>query len=228
MVDDLKWLNSELEQFERVVLIVTANEEGTFETIRLNHPKLKIWLQTPGDLQFCHRSIPWGWTPACKQVRLPRPLNWSFAGQNTHDRRRQCIDVLRQIREKKGDGLLYETSSFSSGLSQQNYFQLLSSSKLVPCPSGPITVDTFRVCEALECGAIPIVDTASPTGPYGHYWYRVFGERFPIPLIYDWSSLPEVMDDWLNDWEAKAATAQEWWKAKKGEWIRQLAEDANG
>jgi hypothetical protein len=226
-VSDMPTLNRYLCDFDRVVLIVCANEEGIFDTTQLSHPRIKIWLQTPADHQICHRSFPWGWTPECTQIGFARPLNWSFAGQNTHGRRKECIDVLREIRNKKGDGLLYESSSFGTGLSLGTYFKLLSSSKLVPCPSGPLTVDTFRVCEALECGAIPLVDTVSPTGAYGHYWYRVFGERMPFPLIYDWNKLPEVMEQWLNDWETKADTVQKWWQGKKGEWVRQLAEDAS-
>jgi len=224
-VPDVSVLEEELKRFDRVVLIVTANEEGKFDTTRFTHPRFRLWLQTPHDHQLCHVSFPWGWTPNCKQTIGTRPLNWAFAGQNTHVRRQQCIDALRQIRERKGDGLLYETSSFASGISPQNYFQLLSSSKLAPCPSGPLTVDTFRVCEALECGAIPIVDTISPLGPYGTYWYRVFGDHIPFPFIYGWDSLPEVMEEWLTDWEERAATVQTWWAGKKAEWIRKLAED---
>lgn len=220
-----KTLNAELKDFSRVVLIVTGNEEGGFPDDLLDHPNLKLWLQTPSEIQHADRYLPWGWAPGTKRVMLDRPLNWSFAGQNTHERRRECIDALRKIRGQKADGLLYETTNFSAGLSRQVYSQLLSSSKLVPCPSGPITVDTFRVCEALECGAIPIVDTISPTGPYGNYWYRVFGDHIPFPFIADWSTLPVVMEEWLDGWEARAASVDAWWKAKKGEWRRQLAED---
>lgn len=226
-VGDYTHLNAQLNLFRRVVLIVTANEEGRFDTSRIIHPRIKIWLQTPHAHQTFHRAIPWGWTPHVKPSIGPRPLNWSFAGQNTHERRRECLDVLRAIRAKKQDGLLYESSTFAGGLNQPTYAQLLSSSRLIPCPSGPITVDSFRVCEAMECGAIPIVDTVSPRGPYGDYWYRVFGEHLPFPLIFDWKTLPDVMDEWLDNWQERADTVQKWWASKKTEWVRQLAEDDN-
>ena len=218
-------LDSDLGQFERGVLIVTGNEEGTLQTVEISHPYFKIWLQTPAQNQDASRYLPWGWTP--REIAAPdssvRIFNWSFAGQNSHVRRHQCIEALRKIPH----GLLTETNGFSQGLSRNVYWELLHSTRLVPCPSGPITVDSFRICEALEAGCVPIADGVSPTGHYRAYWTRVFGPNVPFPIIEHWDCLPAVMEVWLEDWESRAEVCRAWWRAKKAEWLHQLAEDIN-
>jgi hypothetical protein len=216
-------LNADLAQIGRGVLIITGNEEGTFPTVSLKHPSMKIWLQTPSPKQNANRYLPWGWTP--RDIEPPtsseRIFDWSFAGQNSHVRRHECIEALRKIPH----GLLTETDGFSQGLSRNIYWELLHSTKLVPCPSGPITVDSFRVCEALEAGAIPIVDGVSPTGHYRAYWTRVFGPNIPFPIVESWEGLPELMKEWLTDWPGRQETCINWWQAKKGEWLHQLSQD---
>ena len=221
-VPSIHELNQELAHYERCVLIVTANEEGTFDTSKLTHPRMKVWLQTPAPNQTAHRYLPWGWTPReLTPTSSERLFNWSFAGQNSHIRRQECVAQLRKIPH----GLLTETNGFSQGLSRNVYWELLYSTKLVPCPSGPITVDSFRACEALETGAIPLLDGVSPTGHYRAYWTRVFGPNMPFPIIESWYTLPKVMEPWLKDWPERAEVCGQWWAAKKSEWLHQLAED---
>ena len=222
-VPDTLLLAHELNRFESGVLIVCGNEEGTFRTEEIKHPRMKVWLQTPAANQTCDRALPWGWTP--RKIAAPdsseRIFNWSFAGQNSHVRRHECIEALRKIPH----GLLTETNGFSQGLSRNVYWELLHSTKLVPCPSGPLTVDTFRACESLEAGAIPILDGVSPTGHYRAYWTRVFGPNIPFPIIESWDTLPSVMETWLQNWEERQETCMNWWKAQKGEWLHNLSQD---
>lgn len=224
-VPSVQQLNQELAQIGRGVLIVCGNEEGTFQVEQLKHLWMKTWLQTPSPEQKCiHRALPWGWTPR-GEIGVPasseRLFDWSFAGQNSHVRRHQCIEALRKIPH----GLLGETDGFSQGLSRNVYWELLHSTRMVPCPSGPITVDSFRAAEALEAGAIPILDCVSPAGHYRAYWTRVFGPNFPMPVIESWDTLPAVIEMWLDDWHGRADIVGAWWKSKKAEWLHQLAED---
>jgi len=213
-------LNADLAQIERGVLIVTANEEGTFRPELITHPRFKVWLQTPAKHQFAHRYLPWGWTPL-QHMDLARQYDWSFAGQVTHQRREQCVEVLRTLPH----GKLVVTSGFSEGLDRETYADLLQSSKVIPCPSGPITVDSFRFCEALESGAVPIPDGISPRGPYFDYWKRVFGRHFPFAVAFSWNHAPGILRQILVNWDEFSRGSTAWWKDKKQEWIHQLLED---
>ena len=56
------------------------------------------------------------------------------------------------------------------------YAALLNDSVLAPCPSGNAHPETYRVYEALECGALPIVDT--------DYYFAQFGAPFPMAIGY--------------------------------------------
>src|SRR5438445_7476058 len=91
-VPAVEMLDHELATLERGVLIVCGNEEGTFDTARLTHPRMRVWLQTPAQNQIAHQYLPWGWTPReLTPNHSERLFDWSFAGQDTHQRRHECI-----------------------------------------------------------------------------------------------------------------------------------------
>jgi hypothetical protein len=222
---DVDELNHDMLRFPWVLLIVCSNEEGKFNPAALTHPNFRLWLQTPHKHQTANRYLPWGWTPACARPTPPsRCWEWVFAGQITHERRRQCAEVLQGMM----NGRLIQTAGFSQGLAQSRYFDLMASAKLAPCPSGPITVDSFRVCEALELGTIPVVDWQSPTGPYPEYWTRVFGVgplRFPIFGVEEWEQFPRLAGRLLAGWDRRAATTRTWWANWKHSLYRNFCAD---
>jgi hypothetical protein len=150
-------------------------------------------------------------------------LDWSFLGQVTHVRREQCVAAL----ETMPNGHLLKTPGFTQGVDRNTYYELLAMSKMVPCPSGPCTPDSLRFAEALEAGAIPIADnlTPNPLYPPGYWNYTLREKDLPFPIIEDWSTLPEVMAEWLDGWEKKAAECQRWWRYTKSYWIERMRED---
>jgi hypothetical protein len=95
---------------------------------------------------------------------------------------------------------------------------------MAPCPAGPQTPDTFRVYEALECGAIPILDAVSLRSETRGVWPLLLGDH-PLPVIEDWATLPDVMAEWLKDWEDKARWIQMWWRSYKKDMQLWLAKD---
>ncbi len=148
-----------------------------------------------------------------------RIYDWSFCGQVTHERRRQCIEQLRKLPK----GKLVETDGFGRGLEHEEYFRILTQSKIVPCPCGPATPDTYRMCEALEAGAVPIIDTVSLPGIHG-YWEMTLPDH-PLPFVNEWSELPAVMETVLNDYERIQRLCQYWWMGYKLRFRNWLAED---
>ena len=103
-------------------------------------------------------------------------------------RREECVSQLRHLQ----NGRLLETQQFYSGMEHKEYFVTLGQAKVIPCPSGPVCSDTFRLAEALEAGCIPIIDERpgwKDNHPRG-FWNMVFPQGFPFPLLQNWNELP--------------------------------------
>lgn len=220
---DVDELNVDLWRHPAVLLMVCSNEDGKFERTRILHPRFKTWLQTPHPGQEAHRFFPWGWTPGCTSSAAEKSLDYFFAGQNTHVRRAECLQALHGI---GGNGIVISTQGFAQGLPRERYVDLMAMARVAPCPSGPVTLDSFRVCEALELGAIPIVDTASPVlRNYLGYWAAVMGESHPLPSMLEWSSLPEFLPYVLKEWKTRQPRYMDWWKKRKQDWRQELVDD---
>lgn len=196
-----------------VVYVVTSDEESKFNVDLLSHPNRKVWVQShkPGRYDQ-YGKLPMGWSPH-PPVYAAKTMDWSFAGQVTHSRRKEMAAVLRGLE----GGKLIKTEGFTQGLPPSSYMQLLAESKIVPAPSGPATVDSFRLYEALRSGAIPILETATPTESQADYWENLFGEH-PLPVVESWYELPEVLGRTLDHWPQKWAEVGEWWLS----WRRDL------
>lgn len=235
---DVTKLNEFLGTFETVLVFMTANEDGAFDPAKLQHPRMRLWIQTPtlNQQQWCSAAIPWGWTPGFDgtrwQSRLPgyeateadRMLDFSFVGQNTHDRRKRCIEALEQYAGPQN--CILTSHGFARGLPRHLYFELLVNSKFVICPSGPRTVDTFRIWEALEAGAVPIVDTLSTRDHGREYWEFIAGPDHPLVLIDNWGDeVGPALDHLLKNWDAVQSMTLDWWANRKEFWKKKFATD---
>ena len=222
--DDADWINEQLHPLTWALVIVTSDEESLFPQGAINHPNHIVWTMTPRP-GHKGRSIGEGWQTGTRQHLSgsecpPKPLRWAFAGQVTHERRRACVEALEGT-----PGELHATESFAAGLDLDEYLNLLTRARFAPCPGGPATPDTFRAFEALEAGAVPILDdlpaaAGYPTG----YWSTLFGDH-PLPTITDWSTAPEVLERLDAEWPACANDAQAWWLDEKRRIVQRLTAD---
>lgn len=220
--EDVERINDIIGRLDWVLLVVTSDEEGLFPIDELQHPNMKLWLQYPRpertyptDTTF----IPCGWPPGTKETlwafreRDVRSRDWFFAGQVTHERRRECMAHMTGI----PNGLALPTDGFGKGMPRAEYLSYMRDAKIVPCPSGPHSPDTFRLYEALEAGCIPIVDTWPGGGfhpPTG----------LPAPVIFNtWGAAPALVDDYLTWYPRSSVECFEWWQATKRRWARLLA-----
>lgn len=168
-----------------------------------------------------------------------RTFSWSFAGQLKGTR----FDMFEAAKKVPG-GKFHLTSSWNcdSSLSTQEYAELLNNTIFCLCPKGNSSLETFRIFEALEMGAIPIVEEHgglkisrecfSPSNFIKSkiwnplllkknfkcffkpsYWEQSFGSNFPLPRIYNWETL-EVLIDQI-DIVQKQAEVSEFWKYYK-------------
>jgi hypothetical protein len=207
-----------------MIFVSIGDESSEFPLHLFNHPNKKIWCQTPLPSTQADRYLIEGYPAGTK--RHPRngnfkPADFSFWGQVTHERRRQAVKAMKSLQL---DYSLIETDGFGKGLPQENYLYCLSDSLVVPCPSGPASPDTFRIWEALECGAVPIVDSRSLRDETVGFWPVVLGDH-PLPMIDDWAMLPEVMDAVLADYDRIQHFCQYWWKSYRLSFKDWLAKD---
>ena len=166
-----------------------------------------------------------------------RTYRWSFAGQAKGPREA----MIEQVSERP-DGFLSVNEDFNSGLPKDAYAQLLCDSKVVLCPRGFRAAESYRFYEALEAGAIPLVEDdgglgllwehARPstawtalTGGTAYwydlarrsrkpsYWHSAYGSDFPCPRIYRWENVDPILE--RLDGASLADTIHTWWSTYK-------------
>lgn len=215
------------------VLILTGDEEGAFpyrEFERLG--SVRLWVMTPqADREYAAgtRLIGTGWPPGIREflrrpdvteVALGDPYRWgtrrdpwAFLGQVTHKRRQACVDMLLA---RNDTGTLVPTEGFTQGVPQTAYWAALAAAQVAPCPSGPVSPDSFRTYEALEAGCIPIADQRHPgPGAQGPFWSALFG-ACPFPLVDGpWAEQTHTIDDLLADWPRRSNRVFAWWQQQK-------------
>lgn len=92
-----------------------------------------------------------------------RKYDFSFIGQIPHTGTRDGFKRnLDRMLEETGDKFKYfvkYTDGFAEGFSREEYLDLLNESRIVLCPCGAFSKETFRFFEILKMGAIPMVET---------------------------------------------------------------------
>ena len=127
-------------------------------------------------------TIPLGyhWRPAGSSVpKLPfRTKIWSFVGTEWGER-----GGLRQLPSARSVLRLFPTWQDPANLGKAEYLELLLDSIFVPCPAGQ-NAETFRIYEALECGAVPLIVGPSPVA-------------LPLLPLTSWTQAGECMEYFL-------------------------------
>ena len=220
-------LNAEMDIFESVLVIVIGDEENLFPVERIDHTHMKLWIQEPMPGRhdaFVDRRLIMGFTPyTAKPYRsaMPRDYDFFFAGQVTHSRRYAAI---RGMEATDAQGVIIQTRGYQKGISLGEYLSMMGRSKFVPCPSGPFSCDSARPWEALQCGAVPILDDLSPSRRQPGFWNYVLGEH-PLPVITDWDYFPEMLEVLKRDYPAKQDQAMRWWQAYQEDYVVWLGDD---
>lgn len=220
-VEDVDAINELLSGLPWCLVILTSDEERVFPLEKLDHPNMRVWVQTPHDSDQADWVFPVGWPPhlpgLLRDIDYPDRQGWFFSGQVNSSRRQDCVDALAGL----DSGWLLETPGFTQGLPQDEYAARLAAAKVVPCPAGRETVDTFRLAEALEAGCIPVADQATFRENQWWYWPLVFGDP-PFPQITDWSTFPAVFTELEAGWPRNANRAYAWWQGYKRQFAHRL------
>jgi GR25 family glycosyltransferase involved in LPS biosynthesis len=162
------------------------------------------------------KTIPLGWHWAISSgepyIHTPQPpfreFVWSFVGTGWCGRKEK-LELLKQI---PGDHkLVFQDNWHSSDmLGKEENMSILLNSWFVPCPGGQ-NPETFRIYEALEAGAMPIIVKEEGFQPLLEY----LGKWLPLivadnwvhaaQIIYTLKSKPEIYEQYrvqvLTAWE---------------------------
>lgn len=232
-------VNQLIKPLQWVLIVITGDEENAFPDDKLKHPNMKKWIMTPDPAKHGEDvfKLGTGWpgnapSELAKHKKLSdfRPLDYFFAGQITHERRKELKTQLDVVLEfKHVNNLIGETAyskSFTAGLPHPTYYRKMASAKVVPAPSGPQSPDSFRLFEALEAGAIPIADTRTPNRDFGpDFWEYFFGERPPFPTLSSYDQLQGYMIDSVKSWPELGNQVFAWWQGYKRKMAYRLHED---
>lgn len=160
----------------------------------------------------------------------PRYYHWSFAGNIHTPERLGCLTPMMSLVPYK----VHTTNAgfnAAAGLSVQEYRALMDDSKFVICPIGQGNIDSFRVYEALEAGAIPVVLASTSVQPYQpSYWHAVFpwmrAQTIPMVIHRNWEDAEKAMRDILQNKTTYEDLRQEvatFWSTAKKIWGQTLA-----
>lgn len=212
------------------VVILTSEEDSYFNWQYAIPDHLEIWTQyyAPNKKEIKERLL-LGFPNRMKDFKIEQSLSkkylWSFVGQVQNPFREKCVDVLRSLSGTVNEGFMYTVEGFGgqgNGLDYQTYLNICAQSKYIICPAGSMCVDSFRLYEAMECGAIPITDRRSPRDAEDFdYWKEVYPNN-EIITVGDWSELPRVLARPINP-----VTQNLWWRVYKNNLTHKLIRAAN-
>jgi len=114
--------------------------------------------------------------------------------------------VKNQRKELITDSFINFTSGFKQGLSKDEYKQYLLNSKIVFCPKGFISAETFRHLEAMSAGCIVISEKLPQTSLY---------KDSPIIQVNDWQTAIAITRNLLknnNELEVLQQRTLEFWR----------------
>jgi hypothetical protein len=218
-------VNKELKKINRVVLFVNGDEQGLFNLKKINHKNIEIWTQYSQEKHRGYNLLPQGCPQHFKEM-IPKytekKYDIFFSGQNTHTRRKELVKVLSKIKT----AICNPTSGFTQGFPLKEYYEYMSLSKIVPCPAGTISIDSFRLYEAIELLCLPIGDEVDSKNEHVKYFDFIF-KNFLFPTVKNWESLNDNFLNWLEQYPNNMHQVVAWWIKYKRDLAIKIMEQVN-
>ena len=166
--------------------------------------------------------------PAAVIPASERRYAWSFVGDAGKSSRPDMVHAMSAIEPH----ICFSTTAVSGvtffdrnctgkkRIPRQDAFEILGQSVFAPSPMGNANIECERFYDALEVGAIPIVERHLTLD-----YYRQFLGDHPAPTVRSWSEARRLVNHLLKD-PAKLDELQrrcmEWWKDYKSELITRI------
>ena len=225
-VDYEDQISEELNKIDRVVLLITGDESATFKVDKIEHSNIEIWIQYPHRKHSQYNKLALG-VPQHLSNNLPEYQDKSydvfFSGQITHQRRQELATVMPEI----PNSFYNPTTGFAEGLKPKQYYDKMFLSKIVPCPSGAMVVDSFRFYEAIEMLCLPIGDKLDPRMRNTDFFNFLFDGNHTIKTFENWQQLPELLPELLDDYTSNMHQVVCWWIKYKRDLFIELMRQVN-
>jgi hypothetical protein len=160
-------------------------------------------------------NFPLGWMRTFPYTLTPKTVKdrryvWSFSGHVDKTTRPEMTHWMSTVEGGRG---YFKKCGENWGpfeghaLDPHQLADLYNNSYFVPCPQGNYSIDSFRVTEALQAGALPIVERSE-------YWSNLFGQDHPLIELDSWDQAPSIIANLTQDYtllEQKRSAAYSWW-----------------
>ena len=161
-------------------------------------------------------------SPSAAALRGPgeRLYTWSFAGARSTSRD-AMLDALAGV---DGGTVQIGPVDPSDAAALAADHEVLASTVFAPCAMDGTHLESTRIYDALEHGAIPIVERRRWLDYYG----LLFGPGHPVPSVRSWAEAPELMRRLLGDPQGLSALQRrvvDWWSALKARLAQEAQED---
>ena len=225
-VDFEDQISEELSKIGRVVLFITGDESATFKVDKIKHDNIEIWIQYPHRKHSQYNKLALG-VPQHLSNNLPQYQDKSydvfFSGQITHQRRQELATVMPEM----PNSFYNPTTGFAEGLSPKRYYDKMFLSKIVPCPSGAMVIDSFRFYEAIEMLCLPIGDKLDSKMQNTNFFNFLFQGEHSIKTVENWQNLSGLLPELLNNYTSEMHQVVCWWIKYKRDLFNELMRQVN-
>jgi len=160
-----------------------------------------------------HWAVPGG-VPHTHTPRPPfRELAWSFIGTGWKGRKEKLQALVRLGEEHRC--VFMDDWNSTKMLGREETLAVLLNSWMVPCPGGQ-NPETFRVYEALEAGAVPILVKEEGNDA----WLEFLGKYIPLLVAGSWQHAAEIVHTLRAKPEVyeqfRSQVLEKWMQSKEG------------
>jgi hypothetical protein len=135
---------------------------------------------------------------------------WSLVGEGHKSSRPEMLCAFAPLKPQ----LVHATDGPNlAPLPRRHYQQTLLDSVFIPCPMGNVSLESFRIYEALECGSIPLLEKRV----FFDYFAGLFGDH-PLPAFKSWTQAAQFVASIRADTKALNQLQQQcltWWRGYK-------------
>jgi hypothetical protein len=159
--------------------------------------------------------FPLGWSmtfPSTLPIKSTwdREYTWSFSGTIASPKRVDMVNSMINV----PNGMHWFRHPWEDwggpnkhALTPAQMAEFYNNSLFVPCPTGNYNIDSFRVTEALQMGALPIVEKSD-------YWANLYGEDHPLIEVETWNDAPGTIKHLMSNMRSldiQRVLAYTWW-----------------
>lgn len=158
-----------------------------------------------------------------KKNTKSRQYVWSFNGSLKADRR-EALHTFAKFTPNHTH--LVKKFNDPDYLSTQHYAYVLNNSQFVLAPAGGASNDSFRIYEALECGAIPIVmRNKNPLIFEPSYWHGIFNApEMPFIVADSWQDAANSVKNLIESAKVEDMRQEclQFWQNQKRIWQKEF------